>query len=186
MTGPDLPPDDVGLAALVAELSADEAARARARTHWLDRQAASEGRFAGVLTDLAERGRPVAVHLHNGRLHRGAVTAVGADFVVLRTPAGHDVAVALSAVGSVRTVPGEAATTGDRFLPASTTFAEMLGALGDERADVLVVGLDARQPVTGRLRSVGRDVLTIRCGDGGGTAYVALASVAEISVLESG
>jgi hypothetical protein len=177
--GPDL-------SALVAELSADEAAAARSRAHWLGRQAAAEGTFAGVLRDLAERGRPVLVHLHNGRLHRGVLVVVGADFAVVRSAAGPEVIVTLAAVTSVRTLPGEPPTTGDRFVPTTTTFAEMVGTLGDERARVHIVGLDARQAVGGDLRAVGRDVLTVRLGGEGGTAYVALDSVAEISLLESG
>lgn len=177
---------DADLAALVAELSADEAALARSRAHWLTRQAAAEGTFAGILRDLAERGRPVLVHLHNGRLHRGAATVVGTDFVVIRTPGGRDVAVTLSAISSVRTLPGEPGTTGDRFVPASTTLVEMLSILGEERARVLVIGFDPGQAIGGELRAVGRDVLTIRLGGDGGTAYVALDSVAEISLVESG
>jgi hypothetical protein len=177
---------DPGLAALAAELASDDAVRARARAHWLGRQAAAEGTFAGVLRDLAERGRAVLVHLHNGHLHRASVAVVGADFVVLRTAGGRDVAIALHAVASVRTLPGEPTTSGDRFLPTTTTLAEMLDALGEDRARVLVTGLDARQPVAGELRAVGRDVATIRLDGAGGTAYVALDSVAEISLVESG
>jgi hypothetical protein len=180
------PGGDAGLAGWVAELATDEAARSRTRAHWLGRQAAEEGTFAGVLEDLAERCRPVVVHLHNGRLHRGAAVVVGADFVVLRVTAGRDVAIALSAVASVRTLPGEEASTGDRFVPAAATLAEMLSALVDERVRVMVIGLDARQAVSGELRAVGRDVLTVRLGGEGGTAYVALGSVAEISLVESG
>jgi hypothetical protein len=177
---------DADLATLVAQLSTDEAVLARTRAHWLNRQAAAEGTFAGILRDLAERGRPVLVHLHNGRLHRGAATVVGADFVVIRTAGDRDVAVTFTAIASVRTLPGEPATTGDRFLPATTTLAEMLSALGEERARILVMGLDARQAIAGELRAVGRDVLTIRLGGEGGTAYVALDSLAEISLVESG
>jgi hypothetical protein len=175
---------DPGLAARVAELAVDEAARERSRAHWLARSAAAEGTVAGVLEDLAERGRPVLVHLHNGRLHRGTVAGVGADFTVVRTASGRDVLVALAALASVRTLPGEAPTSGDRFRPTTATLAEALAGLADERARVMVVGADARQAVVGELRAVGRDVLTIR-GDGG-TAYVVLASVAEISLVESG
>jgi hypothetical protein len=188
-TGPSADPTfdhDADLAAFVAQLSTDEAVQARSRAHWLSRQAAAEGTFAGMLSDLAERGRPVLVHLHNGRLHRGSATVVGADFVVIRTAGGRDVAITLTAIASVRTLPGEPPTTGDRFVPATTTLAEMLSALGDERARVLVMGFDVRQAIAGELRAVGRDVLTIRLGGGGGTAYVALDSLAEISLVESG
>jgi hypothetical protein len=177
---------DADLAALVAELSSDQAALTRSRAHWLSRQAAAEGTFGGILRDPAERGRPVLLSLHNGRLHRGVTTVVGADFVVVRVGPGRDVAIALAALSSVRTLPGEPATTGDRFVPAATSLAEMLSALGEERTRVLIVGSDARQAVSGELRAVGRDVLTVRLGGDGGTAYVALGSVAEISLVESG
>jgi hypothetical protein len=177
---------DADLATLVAELAADEAALTRSRAHWLSRQAAAEGTFAGILRDLAERGRPVLLSLHNGRLHRGVTTVVGADFVVIRVGPGRDVAVALTALASVRTLPGEPSTTGDRFVPAATSLAEMLSALGEERTRVLIVGFDPRQAISGELRAVGRDVLTVRLGGDGGTAYVALGSVAEISLVESG
>jgi hypothetical protein len=146
--------------------------------------AGTRGRGRGHLEDLAERGRPVLVHLHNGRLHRGAVAGVGADFAVVRATSGRDVIVALAALASVRTLPGEPPTTGDRFRPTAATLAETLVALGDERARVMVVGADPRQAIVGELRAVGRDVLTIRSE--GGTAYVVLASVAEISLVESG
>jgi hypothetical protein len=62
----------------------------------------------------------------------------------------------------------------------------MLSALGEERTRVLIVGFDPRQAISGELRAVGRDVLTVRLGGDGGTAYVALGSVAEISLVESG
>jgi hypothetical protein len=177
---------DGGLAGWLAELASDDAARARARGHWLGRQAAEEGTFAGILEDLAERGRPVLVHLHNGRLHRGALILVGADFVVLRAGAGPDVVLARSAVASVRTLPGEPATSGDRVAASGATLAEMLSVLADDRARVMVIGLDVRHTVTGELRALGRDVLTVRLGGEGGTAYVPLDSVAEISLVESG
>src|SRR4029077_3212757 len=92
------------LTAWLGSLATDEAARSRARTHWLARQALEEGTFAGVLTDLAERGRPVLVHLHSGRRHRGVPVAIGSDFVALAVAGGRSVLVALSAIASVRTL----------------------------------------------------------------------------------
>jgi hypothetical protein len=41
-------------------------------------------------------------------------------------------------------------------------------------------------PVVGDLRSVGRDVLTLRTDGAAGAVYVALASVSEVSFLASG
>jgi sRNA-binding regulator protein Hfq len=179
---PDLP----DLTAWVARLAADDAARERSRAAWLQRQAEDEGTFAGVLADLAERGRAVVVHLHNGRRHRGALAALGADFVILANGEGREVLVRRDAIASVHTLPGEPLTIGDRLVISEATLGEALSALGEERARVLVMGLDAGAGVRGELRSVGADVLTVR-QDGGATAYVALASVAEVSLTaESG
>jgi hypothetical protein len=96
------------------------------------------------------------------------------------------VIVALAALASVRTLPGEPAMTGDRPVRARRTLVEVLTELAAERARVLLLGLDMAHGVAGELRAVGRDVATIRLDAGGGTAYVALASVAEISAPVSG
>jgi hypothetical protein len=174
------------LSAWVASLVADDAARSRARTAWLARQAAEEGTFAGVLVDLAERGAAVVVHLHNGRRHRGVLTVVGRDFCGLRTGGGSDVLVADRGVASVRTLPGDAVTVGDRPVRTDLGFAETVAALADHRVRVLVVGHDADDAVAGELRSVGADVVTVRLDGAGGTAYVSSSSVLELSLTVSG
>lgn len=174
------------LAAWVASLVADEAAAARARTAWLHRQAAEEGTFTGALVDLAERAAPVVAHLHNGRRHRGTIVLVGRDFAALRTTGGRDVLVAARGLASVRTLPGDAVTIGDRPVLTDLTLAETLAALADERARVLLIGHDADEPLAGELRGVGADLVTIRLDGGGGTAYVSSSSVLELSVTVSG
>jgi hypothetical protein len=177
---------DGDLTAWAARLSTDDAARARSRAHWLSRQAEEEGTFAGVLADLAERGRPVVVGLHNGRMQRGAITVVGGDFIVVNTAAGRDVMLQLAGIASVRTPPGETRTVGDRLVTSDATMAEALSALGTGRTRVLVVGVDATHSISGELLAAGRDLLTIRLDGDGGNAYLTLASVAEVSLAESG
>ena len=63
----------------IADGRIDEAARARARQHWLERQAAEDATMLGVLIDLAERGRPVTATTVAGRRVTCPVRAVGAD-----------------------------------------------------------------------------------------------------------
>ncbi len=176
----------LSLSAWVATLVADEAARSRARTSWLRRQAAEEGSFAGALVDLAERGTSVVLHLHNGHRHRGTIVVVGRDFAALRTPGGRDILVAERGLASVRTLPGHAMSVGDRPVLTDLTLTETLGALADERARVLVIGHDVDDGVAGELRSVGTDLVIIRLDGAGGTAYVSSASVLELSVTVSG
>ena len=73
----------------------------------LRRQAEEESTVTGVLADLREAGVAVSVHTRTGGHYRGAVRALGTDFVALAAAAtGQDVVVALAALSTVRTGPG--------------------------------------------------------------------------------
>lgn len=170
----------------LAEVSADRAIGERARTWWLARQAADEATWHGALADLAERGRPVLVELCSGRRHRGILTVVGRDFLVLRPVDGVDVVVALDAVAVLRPAPGEGPATGDRELTTVTTFAEALAGLAGGAQEVAVWATGVTTPVVGRIAAVGRDVLAIEVAAERSWAYLALASVAEVSLVDSG
>ncbi|HLT70696.1 MAG TPA: hypothetical protein VKZ72_11050 [Acidimicrobiales bacterium] len=185
---PGLPPPLAGggdrFERWAAEARVEEAARARAREGWLRRQAEESATLAGVVADLQERGVPVTVHTRAGGRHTGAVRAVGADVVVVRTAPGAgpggDVLVPLAALTAVRAGPGTGPAVGDRRPGAGPTFTDLLVDLAADRAAVRVatVGGDA---VAGVLRAVGRDVLVVTPASGG-TAHVALGAVAEVAV----
>lgn len=170
----------------VASLRVDQATSDRARAGWLVRQAEEEGSLVGVLSDLAEQGYQVLVHLRNGRRHRGALRVVGSDFCAILTDIGRDVLIAYRDIASVRTRGGSDPIVGDRVVTASTSLREALAALAGTAHRVLVMTGDANDAVGGELRSVGRDLATLRLDGNGGWAYVPLASVAEVTVLESG
>jgi hypothetical protein len=164
-----------------ADARVDEAARLRARERWLRHQAEEEGSLAGVLADVAERGAAVALHVRGGRRHRGEIAALGSDFVALRS-AGADVIVALHAVTSVRTLPGEATTIGDRSTGTSHRLVDVLAGLAVERAAVLLVLADG-DAVAGVAVSVGQDVVGVRAAGGAAvTAYVPVGAIVEVSV----
>jgi hypothetical protein len=174
-----------GLAARIdrwaADARVDEAARLRAQERWLRHQAEEEGSLAGVLADVAERGAAVAMHVRGGRRHRGEVAALGSDFVALRS-AGADVIVALAAMTSVRTLPGEASTIGDRSIATSHRLVDVLAGLAAERAAVLVLA-DGDEAVAGVLRSVGQDVVGVRVAGGAAvTAYIPVGAIVEVVV----
>ena len=175
-----------GLAARIdqwaADARVDEAARRRARERWLRRQAEEEGSLAGVLADVAERGAPVAVHVRGGRRHRGEVRALGADFVAVRS-ADADVIIALAAVTSVRTRPGEVSTIGDRSIATSLRLIDVLAGLAAEGAGVLLVMAGGDDAVAGALRAVGQDVLRVRvAGAPPVTAYIPVDAIVEVVV----
>jgi len=171
-----------------AEARVDAAAEARAREHWLRRQAEEEGSLAGVLADLADGGVPVRLHLRAGGPFAGAVRAVGADLVAVAADAarGSVAIVALAAVSSVRTGPGVRAVTGDRPAGSSSPLrlADVLVGLAAEREPMRVTTTDG-ETVAGVVGSVGQDLVTLRTGSGAAaTAYVPLAAVAAVVVGE--
>lgn len=181
-----LPPDAGNLvddlARWLAENRTDDAARTRARERWLRQQAEEEGTFGGVLLDLAERGSALVAHGVAERRHRGHLRAVAADFCVLRTVAGTDVLLAYRALAIVRPQPREATVVGDRVLTTERSLADALVGLAADRPRVLVVTVGG-DSVTGDLRAVGTDVITVRTdGEGRGDVYVALSAVAEVSL----
>jgi hypothetical protein len=165
-----------------ADARIDDATRLRARERWLRHQAEEEGSLAGVLADVAERGASVALHVRGGRRHRGEVAALGSDFVALRS-AGADVIVALAAVTSVRTLPGEASTIGDRSIGSSHRLADVLAGLAAERAAVLLVLADGDEAVAGVVLWVGQDLVGVRVAGGAAvTVYVPVGAIVEVLV----
>jgi hypothetical protein len=178
---PDGPDPFAGLLHAIAQDRVRDAASARSRTHWLVRQAEEEGTLTGVLADLAERAEPVICTTRAGRRHIGLVHALGADFLALRGSAGSTVLVTLEAVALLRTSPGAGAVAGDRAVRVERRLVDVLHDLAADRADV-VVGTGGAE-VRGELRTVGRDVVTLRVdGQPTGAAYVALAAAQEVRV----
>ena len=168
----------------VAEARSTDAAAARARTHWLRVQSEQSATFAGVLVDLAERSSPVVIHTRAGRRHRGVIALVAADFCAVRTDGGLDVFVGYCGIGSVRPDPHTAGPSGDRVVRAELTLAEMLSIVGAERPRVLVVTTVDDEGLAGELRSVGRDVVTVRLdGPARATAYVPIGTIAEVAIV---
>lgn len=180
----------------VADARAEEAAGERVRERWLRQQAEEGGSFAGVLVDLAERGATVTVTVAEGaRRHLGRIVAVGSDFVALRGDSGRLVLLALAAVARVRPAPPERRVAGDaRPGPEGPEGAD--GRAEVALVDVLAQAVEGRPRLSlylgddhllGELRSVGADVLAVSVdAQFSGLAYARLASVSEISFLDSG
>lgn len=167
-----------------AEARVEDSARRRTRERWLRQQAEEEGKLVGVLVDLGERAVPVAVHTEWGRMHHGMVRAVGADFLLLSRGHANGVFVALHAVASVRTGPGEPPTIGDRVVRTRLSIAEVVVRFAAHRERVsLVTGGDG-QVISGTVRSVGQDVVTVGLdgSDRAPVAYVPLTAIREIVV----
>jgi hypothetical protein len=167
----------------VADMRSDDAAAARARERWLFTQAQESSTFAGVLVDLAEQGATVSIEGRNARRHRGRIVVVAHDFCALRTQAGRDVLLSYAGIASVRPERRSVAPTGDRAVRLEATLDDALGILAEDRPRVLIVTLAGDNGMAGELRSVGRDVLTLRLdGDPAAPAFIAIAVIAEVSL----
>lgn len=151
-----------------------------------DRRAAELRRFVeqdsanllGVLRDLAENQVGVVLEHAGGRVS-GTIVALGADCVVLaeRRGRGH-AAVPLGQVQLVEVAAWHVARTdrGHVAHPSDLGLREVLAAAVEDRRDVRLHVRGRDEPVSGRLRAVGADVLTVVDRVAGGrTTCVALA-----------
>jgi len=168
----------------VAEARSGDAAASRTRARWLRIQSEESATFAGVLIDLAERTARVAVHTRAGRRHRGVIAVVAVDFCAVRTDRGHDVLVAYRGIASVRPDADIPGPSGDRLVHSDVALAEMLSILNADRPRLLVMTTVGDEGLAGELRSVGRDVITLRL-DGASRApvYVPIDTIAEITLV---
>jgi hypothetical protein len=178
--------DDAALQRALDEARADVLAEERSRQRWLRQQAEQSAAFAGTLLALLERGVPVACATTSGALHRGRLTGVSGTVLALRT-AGGRVWIRLDAITTVQAEHGHhlPPADDDRALPEDGGLAAILAALAEDRPRLTLRFAGAAHPVTGELRAVGADVATLAGGDRT-TSYVRLASVTEVSLLESG
>ena len=186
----------VDIDALLADLSrwtgdqiVDEATRSRTRERWLRQQQHEGATFGGLVLDLVELGAEVTVRTTSGRTHAGGLSGAGPDFIVVRTRGGAPTFIALSAVAFLRPPPGHrlAEAASDRELPGGASLTEVVITLAVDRPRVQVVTAGADDVITGDLRSVGTDVVTIRLdGDGAtgsGNLYVRLDTITELTLL---
>ncbi|MGI9033062.1 MAG: hypothetical protein ACR2HY_05180 [Acidimicrobiales bacterium] len=177
---------------------AAEAADARLREHGLRRQAEEATAMCGLLLDLAERKAAVIVVTTTGHHLVGRLHAVGADFVAVGTGPSRTTLVAQNAIGAVRMAradgghsgrgrlgPISGARDGGRAPARAVTIADVLAhAVGRRPRMRFQTGAGM---VAGELRSIGADVISVHVdGDPPGLAYVRLASVSEVSFLDSG
>ncbi len=171
------------LSAWLAEARVDAAATERRKQWWLRRQAEEQASLVGVVLDLAERGRPVVLSDRSGGSHRGRLSLVGADVVVIETGRG-DIVVPLAALTAVRPDPGAASTIGDRRAESDVDLVTVMTVIAGDRPRVMVA-LDGGETLSGDLVSAGLDVLRLLVdGPGRDSAYVAYRSISHVRIVD--
>lgn len=145
----------------LAELRVDDEVRRRRREHWLAHQAAETATIVGVLRDLSEQAIRCRLDTTVGRRHHGTVSAVGIDFVAVRTD-GPLVLVPLRAVTVVST--GGGVPRGDRMGGLDLTLQEALADRLEDRTRA-VVRVDGGATLSGDIVGVGHDLVSLRSDD---------------------
>lgn len=172
----NLLPDDAA-ARFLWDARNSEAARARAREHWLRQQAREAATFEGILLALSERGGPAEVWTSDGGRATGTVLDVSPELVVLEGPDGERIWVVRERLAGISPLSegfDAGVASDDRGPTSNTTLAGLLAGLAEERAGVTV--RCGGQEVSGRLAGAGADVLTLRLSRGGLT-YVPVAGL---------
>lgn len=167
---------------LVDDVMHDEVVRRRAFRRGIADRAAESATWAGTLRDLAERRSAMTVHLVGGRVHRGRLTAVAADHLVVTGDGPVTVLVATSAVRSLRPQADlpRASAQGDRRAGDDRTLTEALDELLAHDTDVVVGLQGVVDPVRGKAEALGEDILTVRT-PAGGAVLAPIHAIADIT-----
>lgn len=151
----------------------------RRRRNALRRQAEESLSLREVLDGFAARSTAISVHTACQRTPAPSVVCeLGRDYVALRAEASVVRLVPLAAVAAIRSTVPAAPGAGVRSM-ADLDLAERLRELAGIGASVRAMA--AGSVVSGRLRSVGHDVVVIEASDGS-RAAVALGRIDELEV----
>ncbi len=155
--------------------------RSTARAHHA--VAAQLATWTGSLHDLAESRRSATVRTISGGVRRGTLTAVGLDHLVLSSPDGALVLIALGEITLVRPDPSTyppTVATGDRGRSQDRTLLEALEVLMETR-DVVIAVRGSAEPLRGRVTGIGEDVVTLRlAGSDHAVVYLPAGAIAEV------
>ncbi|MEO5679036.1 MAG: hypothetical protein ABIS47_05130 [Acidimicrobiales bacterium] len=181
------------LARWLAEARVDDAVTSRLRERALRQLAADEATLLGLCLDLAEARRPILARTTAGRVHRGVVVAVGADFVAVRSPTGEASFLPAGHLAWLRPAPGSWAgaparggeAAGSRPPPVAARLVDVLTGLAADRPRVRLILAGDPDVWAGRLRGCGADVLSVeQAGEPPMVGWIPLPQVTEVGLVD--
>ncbi len=184
---------DLELARWLAEARVDEAVTSRLRERALRQLAADEATLLGLCLDLAESDRPVLARTSEGRVHRGVLVAVGADFVAVRSVSGDATFLPVDHLAWLRPAPGawtgaparRGEAAGDRKPPLAARLVDVLTGLAGDRPRVRLVLVGDPDVWSGHLRGCGSDVLSVeQAGEPPIVGWIPLPQVTEVGLVD--
>jgi hypothetical protein len=170
---------------LTDEAAQERAVRARSEARRRQEVAATVATWVGTLRDLAESRRTVTLLTASGRVHRGALVAVGADHIAIAVDPDGLALLRLDRLTAVRPEPSRVTppAMGDRSWSQHRPFEVWLEYLLELDARVGFVLDGSDEVVHGHLLALGEDVATLRLdGRDRGLLYARVASVSEVLV----
>ena len=160
----------------------DDARREAARADRQERQdravvAGLSATFLGTLVELCESNAPVVLVTVGGSHHRGVISLVGADVVVVATSAGHQRSLlAPAAIEAIRELgPGHSRAV--HAIDDGPRMGELLDELAVDRR--VAIGTIGGNRFMGRLLRVGVDQVTLQLDGERDALTVPLAAIAE-------
>lgn len=181
------------LARWLAEGRVEEAVVSRLQERALRQLAAEEATLLGLCLDLAEAGRPILGRTVEGRVHRGVLVAVGADFVAIRSGIGDATFLPVAHLAWLRPAPGawagaparSGAAAGDRKPPLAARLVDVLTGLAADRPRVRLLLAGDPDVWAGRLWGCGTDVLSVELpGDPKVIGWAPLGQVTEVGLVD--
>jgi len=186
-------PLELELARWLAEARVDEAATSRLAERALRQLAVEEATLLGLCLDLAEANRSVLARTAGGRVHRGVLVAVGADFVALRSATGEATFLPVAQVAWLRPSPGawsgaparSGSAAGSRKPPLAARLGDVLSGLAADQPRIRMHVVGDPDVWAGKLRACGADVLSVElAGEPKLTGWVPLAQVSEVGLVD--
>lgn len=166
----------------------DDAVHRRTATRDLRLHEAELATFGGVVHDLAEARARVTLRLATGRELGGRLTAIGVDHLALLGADDAILLVRTSAVAALLMPPGDpggslrdaGSLSGDRAAPQHRLLLDVLTGLHQCSDDVAVGLLGSPDPMRGRLRAIGEDVVSLQVA-GRGRILIAAAALTDVA-----
>lgn len=164
----------------------EQARQARQSSHWQKQLAVDEARFSGLLVDLHENARTIALAMSSGRQVSGTIRDIGSNFVAIDAIEKSTVYLRLDVITSVE-VDGRANSVGtpsERTIDTERRFEDVIAELAERHAAVRFATRNTKELRAATLMNAGVDVVTLELSTNPPrTLFVATEHLSEIAAL---
>lgn len=159
---------------------------AKTQTNRQRQMAIEEATFSGALLDVSEGRLNVAIQMENDQVHRGVLDLATSEFIEVNAEDKPTVLIAIQAITGLEVtgIPNRRVTPSSRALPDQPTFVSRLTAASEVVPSVRVVMRGSKDPFSGKLLSVGADVIGIGPEpNAAAVTFLPVSRIAEVKLL---